>query len=1101
MNGGNFIKAYIFLSFFSINILYAQDGSLDQSFNPGDAGFGAGNGANGDIHTVSLQANGKIVFAGQFDEYNSYDRERAARAEENGMIDPSFAVGDGFNNVVRTSAVQSDGKILFGGDFGQFNNQVRNRVLRLNSNGTIDNTFNAGGGADASVFAFAIQSDGKILIGGAFSSYNTAFINCIVRVNADGSVDNSFSVGTGPNGLIRDILIQPDGKILIAGAFTSYNGNPSNRLARINSDGSFDNTFDVGTGANNLISSIAIQNDNKVIIAGNFTTYNGNTYNRIARINADGSFDNSFTNGTGANAFITKVLHQPDGKVLAFGDFATFNGYNRNSVVRLNSDGTIDETFLISTGANASVLAAVLQPDGKIILGGVFTDINGVLGNRIARLNSNGSVDTTFNTPSGSNNNVQEFAFQPDGKILVGGNFTNYNNTNVGYFVRLDQDGSLDEPFSAVAVVDNEVLGIAIQSDGKIIIGGGFSNVNGVSRGRIARLNLDGSLDETFNPGAGFDNLVYEVTLQPDGKILVGGEFTFYDGQINRRLIRLNPDGTKDESFDTGDGAFSLINNLIVRPDGKIIIAGDAGTYNNIFINGLAVLNQDGSVYNGFALPPEYSGGIEKVALQNDGKIVVTGSFFYFHGIPMNHIARVNADGTLDNTFLVGSGGTDNIMALAIQPNGKILIGGWFNSFNGFATGRIARLNPNGSLDNTFQVGSGANAGVFSMGIQNNGKIMIGGLFTDYNNIGRNRIARLQNCTGQSLSTLNINTCNAYIAPNGQVFTNSGNYSITIQNAAGCDSIIALNLNISQPTEVVVNEIACNSFVAPDGEILTNSGTYNYTFLNGNGCDSLVQLNLTISNSSQNSISANACNSYTAANGEVYTTSGIYTQNFTNASGCDSTLTLVLEINYSATNAINAIGCTNYIAPDGQTFTQDGTYTVTIPTFYGCDSTITISLTLGAIDTTVNILALGFQANESLAFYQWLDCDNNFAPISGEVNREFFPSSPGNYAVRITNNGCVDTSACYSFSTVDLNKLNYQSTIKVYPNPCAEELTVECHGREAHSYAIVDITGNVVSSGRLQLIGHRGVIHTGMLAAGMYMLQLNNGQAVRFVRR
>ena len=1101
MNSVNFFKAYFFLSFFSINILYAQDGSLDQSFNPNDAGFGAGNGANGQIHTVSLQANGKIVFAGQFDEYNSYDRERAARAEENGMIDPSFAVGDGFDNVVRTSAVQSDGKILFGGDFGQFNNQVRNRVLRLNSNGTIDNTFNVGGGADASVFASAIQSDGKILIGGAFLSYNTTYINYIVRVNANGSVDNSFSIGTGPNGLIRDIMIQPDGKILIAGAFTSYNGNPANRLARINSDGSFDNTFNVGAGANNLISSIAIQNDNKVIIAGNFTSYNGNAYNRIARINSDGSFDNSFTNGTGANAFITKVLYQPDGKVLAFGDFATFNGYNRNSIVRLNSDGTIDETFLISTGANASVLAATLQPDGKIILGGVFTDINGVLGNGIAKLNSNGSVDTTFNTPSGSNNNVEEFAFQPDGKILVGGNFTNYNNANVGYFIRLDQDGSLDEAFSAVAVVDNQVLGIAIQSDGKIIIGGDFSNVNGVSRGRIARLNPNGSLDLTFNPGAGFDNVVYEVTLQPDGKILVGGEFMFYDGQLNRRLIRLNPDGTKDESFDTGDGAFSLINNLIVRPDGKIIIAGDAGTYNNVSVNGLAVLNQDGSVYNGFALPPEYSGGIEKVALQNDGKIVVTGSFFYFHGIPMNHIARVNGDGTLDNTFLVGSGGTDNIMALAIQPNGKILIGGWFNSFNGFETGRVARLNPNGSVDSTFQVGSGANAGVFSMGIQNDGKIMIGGLFTDYNNIGRNRIARLQNCTGQSFSTLNVNTCNAYTAPNGQVFTDSGNYFITIQNAAGCDSIIALNLNISQPTPVAVNEIACNSFVAPDGETLTSSGVYNYTFLNGNGCDSLVQLNLTILNSSQNVISASVCNSYTAANGEVYTTSGTYIQNLTNASGCDSTLTLILEINYAATNTINATGCANYIAPDGQTFTQEGTYAVTIPTFNGCDSIITINLTLEAIDTAVNILPLGFQANESLAFYQWLDCDNNFAPISGEVNREFFPNSPGNYAVRITNNGCVDTSACYSFSTVDLNRLDYQSTIKVYPNPCAEELTVECHGRESFSYSIVDITGDVVSSGRLQLIGHRVAIDTGMLTAGMYVLQLNNEQAVRFVRR
>jgi hypothetical protein len=237
------------------------------------------------------------------------------------------------------------------------------------------------------------------------------------------------------------------------------------------------------------------------------------------------------------------------------------------------------------------------------------------------------------------------------------------------------------------------------------------------------------------------------------------------------------------------------------------------------------------------------------------------------------------------------------------------------------------------------------------MGIQNNGKIMIGGLFTAYNNIGRNRIARLQNCTGQSFSTLNVNTCNAYTAPNGQ------------------------------------------------------------------------------------------------------------------------------------------------------TFTQEGTYSVTIPTFNGCDSIITINLTLGAIDTTVNILPLGFQANDSLAFYQWLDCDNNFAPISGEVNREFFPNSTGNYAVRITNNGCVDTSACYSFSTVDLNRLDYQFTIKVYPNPCEEELTIEYHGRESFSYSIVDITGDVVSSGRLQLIGHRDAIDTGMLTAGIYVLQLNNEQAMRFVRR
>ena len=163
-----FKKNFLIFVFFLIISLFsfAQEGSLDLTFNPNDFGFGSGGGANNSVNTISLQNNGKIVFAGQFDEYNSFDRDRAARVESNGLIDPSFTVADGFNNVVRASAVQSDGKILFGGDFGQFNNQVRNRILRLNANGSIDNTFNAGGGAGASVFAIAIQPDGKVIIGG-----------------------------------------------------------------------------------------------------------------------------------------------------------------------------------------------------------------------------------------------------------------------------------------------------------------------------------------------------------------------------------------------------------------------------------------------------------------------------------------------------------------------------------------------------------------------------------------------------------------------------------------------------------------------------------------------------------------------------------------------------------------------------------------------------------------------------------------------------------------------------------------------------------------------------------------------------------------------
>ena len=1077
-------------------MLFAQPGTLDLSFNPEDAGYGAGNGANGDVHTISLQQNGKIVFAGQFDTYNSFDRNRAARAEADGMIETSFSVGDGFNNVVRASAVQSDGKILFGGDFNMFNNQIRSRILRLNTNGSIDNTFNIGDGASSTVFAIAIQSDGKIIIGGSFTSYSTTFINYIVRLNSNGSVDNTFSIGTGPNNTVRDILILPDGKIMIAGTFTSYNGNPSNRLARLNSDGSFDNSFNAGIGANNLISSIALQNDDKIIIAGNFTSFNGNPYNRIARINTDGSYDNSFANGTGANTFISKVLFQPDGKVLAIGDFTTFNGYNRNRIARLNADGTIDQSFLITTGANASVLAAALQPDGKIIIGGVFTSINGVIKNGIARVNTNGNIDNAFNQTSGANNSVQEFAFQPDGKILAGGNFLTYNGVDVGFFTRLNPDGSIDNSFSGFTGASAEVVAIALQPDGKILIGGGFNFVNGVARNKIARLNADGSLDPTFIIGSGFDNLVEEITLQQDGKILVGGNFVFYNESLSRRLIRLNSNGTIDNSFITGMGAVSTIQSILIRPDGRIIIVGGGGVYNDTINNGIAVLNQNGSIFNGFISPSSSEGGIERAILQPDGKIIIYGSFYSLNGLNAERILRLNSDGSVDNSFSYPTNVNNPILSAALQPNGKIIIGGVFTSYNGSAQNFIARLNSNGTIDNSFISGSGANSQIQSVAIQNDDKILIGGLFTAFNGIGRNRIARLNNCEGNSFSSINVNSCNAYTAPNNQVFNNSGIYVITIPNVEGCDSLITLNLNISQPAPVVLTQTACNSYIAPNGTTLTASGTYNYTFLNNEECDSLVQLNLAIVNSSSNSIYASACNSYTADNGEVYTTSGTYIQNFINAVGCDSTLTILLDVYNDETNTINATGCTDYIAPNGVTFTQEGTYTVIIPTDDGCDSIITINLTLGNLDASINEFSTGLQANEFLALYQWLDCDNNYAPIAGEVNREFFPFTPGNYAVQIAKNGCLDTSACYTFLPLGIVEATSNLYV-VFPNPVKDMIEVKSTNNKLNYLEIINVFCQVVYH---ENFINQASINLDGLSKGIYFIRFNRETTQKLVK-
>ena len=192
---------------------------------------------------------------------------------------------------------------------------------------------------------------------------------------ADGSLDTSFDPGSGANSWVYELAIQPDGKILIGGNFTTYNGTGRNSIARLNADGSLDTTFDPGTGADNYVLGLAIQSDGKILIGGAFTTYNGTGRNSIARLNADGSLDTSFDPGAGANGFGYALAIQADGKILIGGDFTSYDGTGRNRIARLNADGSLDTSFDPGTGADNYPVALAIQPDGKILIGGGFTHL------------------------------------------------------------------------------------------------------------------------------------------------------------------------------------------------------------------------------------------------------------------------------------------------------------------------------------------------------------------------------------------------------------------------------------------------------------------------------------------------------------------------------------------------------------------------------------------------------------------------------------------------------------------------------------------------------------------------------------------------------
>jgi uncharacterized delta-60 repeat protein len=378
--------------------------------------------------------------------------------------------------------------------------------------GNIDTTFNIGSGFDGSVVNLKTQSDDKIIAVGSFSDYNGFLRNRIIRLNSDGSIDNTFNIGTGLNGFVEPLHIQLDGKILVGGGFTSYDGNSRNRIVRLNSDGSIDNTFNIGTGFNDNCVSIVTQLDGKILVGGGFTSYDGNSRNRIVRLNSDGSIDNTFSIGAGFNDYVYSIDIQLDGKIIVGGEFTSYSGISRNKIVRLNSDGSIDNTFNIGTGFNGYVYSIKIQSDGKILVGGNFTSYDGNSRNRIVRLNSDGSIDNSFNIGTGFNNGINTISIQSDGKILCGGSFTSYNGNSRNRIVRLNSDGSINNTFSIGTGFDSDVNSLSIQSDGKILVGGGFTSYNGNSRNFIVRLQYNSEPPATSYNKVEFDyNGIYYI--------------------------------------------------------------------------------------------------------------------------------------------------------------------------------------------------------------------------------------------------------------------------------------------------------------------------------------------------------------------------------------------------------------------------------------------------------------------------------------------------------------------------------------------------------------------------------------------------------------
>jgi len=354
-----------------------------------------------------------------------------------------FDTGGGTNAQVTSTAVDDSGQIYLGGLFTSYSGSNAFRLVKVNTDGTVDPTFSlvgTGFGSSNDVRVIKPLSDGKVLVGGSLTSYNSVAITHLVRLNSDGSRDTSFNPGT-VSSAVNDLVVQPDGKIIVGGGFSTFSGSSTTGIVRIQPDGAVDTSFNTGGGlASSAVNSLALQSDGKVIVAAGNATYSGSTTQKIFRVNTDGTLDPSFTApalGAGNPDFITLDLSE---RILVGGAFSS----PTNDIMRLSTDGSRDTSFNVGVGSNNAVEHIALQSDGRILIGGTFTSYSGSNVNRLARLNTDGTLDTEFSSSMGTgftNNAIETITVQSDDYVIVGGSFTAFSGSTVNRIIRLGPNG------------------------------------------------------------------------------------------------------------------------------------------------------------------------------------------------------------------------------------------------------------------------------------------------------------------------------------------------------------------------------------------------------------------------------------------------------------------------------------------------------------------------------------------------------------------------------------------------------------------------------------------------------------------------------------
>ena len=699
----------------------------------------------GTVYSAVEQPDGKRVVAGVFNRVNGTAASGVARFDAAGALDAPFQQNVGLASRGYRPRLLPNGQILLISIGGPITagGLTRTSVLRLNANGTGDATLNAGTGATSNNNPIFVDdllplANGQMVVVGPFNGFNGAAAGRIVRLTPTGAVDPTFNAGSGADREIEIIVGLPNGQMLIGGYFDTYNGSPVNGLARLNADGSLDASFVTSFNSQSEAINLLVQPDGKILVAGAAFLTNGATNLGLVRLLPSGALDPGFSAPAGLQAYSTysyfgDILQlQADGKIL-YGSNSGPTGSRGPQVGRLNANGSADPTYPALT-TNSPPFSLTLLSNGRLLVGGNFSNAAGIANRTLVQLTGVGALDPSFQPFIQAAGLVNDVVRQADGKLVVGGSFLEIGSQAANGLARFNPNGTLDASFApAPGVPGHRILDLALQPDGAVLAANGTA---------VVRYLSTGATDNTFNASA-LSGIPSRVLVQPDGRILVASF-----GSSSGVLVRLLANGAADASFSptaAGPGSLSTVQTVELQANGKILVAGfyrplaggpEITTVVRLEANGVPDLSFTGSSFGG-----ANSGSIlNSLVVQPDGKVLVGGRFSAYGNTPRASVLRLNADGSLDASFVPpANNGTVN--KLVLQPNNRVLLGGSFGG--GGLPDNMARLLPNGAADASFGPTAVPDATVTSLLVQPDGAIVLGGFFATVGGQPRLALARI----------------------------------------------------------------------------------------------------------------------------------------------------------------------------------------------------------------------------------------------------------------------------------------------------------------------------------------------------------------------